>query len=119
MSQPLLALLLIDIQPCATASCVIDNMAIGRAPCRRRKQSAANQRRRDQVFKQAVLHFMLRRRRRTAVTSQTLIFAYYGQESSRDYFVGCSRGGGQVLMKAQRYPEDFNGIVAGAQAYRV
>ncbi len=54
---------------------------------------------------------------RTAVTSQALISAYYGQESSRDYFVGCSRGGGQALMEAQRYPEDFDGIVAGAPAY--
>ena len=54
---------------------------------------------------------------RTAVTSQALISAYYGRESSRDYFVGCSRGGGQALMEAQRYPEDFDGIVAGAPAY--
>jgi feruloyl esterase len=54
---------------------------------------------------------------RTAVTSQALISAYYGQESSRDYFIGCSRGGGQALMEAQRYPEDFDGIVAGAPAY--
>jgi len=54
---------------------------------------------------------------RTAVTSQALIAAYYGQETSRDYFVGCSRGGGQALMEAQRYPGDFDGIVAGAPAY--
>ena len=54
---------------------------------------------------------------RTAVTSQALIASYYGQESSRDYFVGCSRGGGQALMEAQRYPGDFDGIVAGAPAY--
>jgi hypothetical protein len=54
---------------------------------------------------------------RTAVTSQALISAYYRRESSRDYFVGCSRGGGQALMEAQRYPEDFDGIVAGAPAY--
>lgn len=54
---------------------------------------------------------------RTAVTSQALISAYYGQESTRDYFVGCSRGGGQALMEAQRYPEDFDGIVAGAPAF--
>jgi len=54
---------------------------------------------------------------RTAVTAQALIAAYYGRESSRDYFFGCSRGGGQALMEAQRYPEDFDGIVAGAPAY--
>jgi len=54
---------------------------------------------------------------RTAVTSQALLSDYYGQESSRDLFVGCSRGGGQALMEAQRYPEDFDGIVAGAPAF--
>jgi feruloyl esterase len=54
---------------------------------------------------------------RTAETAQALISGYYGRESSSDYFVGCSRGGGQALMEAQRYPEDFDGIVAGAPAY--
>ncbi len=54
---------------------------------------------------------------RTAVTAKALIAAYYGTPSSKDYFFGCSRGGGQALMEAQRYPEDFDGIVAGAPAY--
>ena len=54
---------------------------------------------------------------RTAVNSKALIKAYYQQEISRNYFVGCSRGGGQALMEAQRYPEDFDGIAAGAPAY--
>jgi feruloyl esterase len=54
---------------------------------------------------------------RTAVTSKALIKAYYEQDIARSYFTGCSRGGGQALMEAQRYPEDFDGIVAGAPAY--
>ena len=54
---------------------------------------------------------------RTAVTAQALTSAYYEQDASRNYFIGCSRGGGQALMEAQRYPEDFDGIVAGAPAY--
>ncbi len=54
---------------------------------------------------------------RTAVTAKALIANYYGNASDRNYFVGCSRGGGQALMEAQRYPEDFDGIVAGAPAY--
>lgn len=54
---------------------------------------------------------------RTAVTARALTSAYYGQDASRNYFIGCSRGGGQALMEAQRYPEDFDGIVAGAPAY--
>ena len=53
---------------------------------------------------------------RTAVTSKALIGGYYGHDISRSYFTGCSRGGGQALMEAQRYPEDFDGIVAGAPA---
>ncbi len=54
---------------------------------------------------------------RTAVTAKALTAHYYRQEISRSLFVGCSRGGGQALMEAQRYPEDFDGIVAGAPAY--
>ena len=54
---------------------------------------------------------------RTAVTAKALIKDYYGAEIARSYFTGCSRGGGQALMEAQRYPEDFDGIVAGAPAH--
>jgi len=54
---------------------------------------------------------------RTAVTAKALISGYYGRDISRSLFFGCSRGGGQALMEAQRYPEDFDGIVAGAPAY--
>ena len=54
---------------------------------------------------------------RTAVVSKALVADYYGSASSRDLFVGCSRGGGQALMEAQRYPEDFDGIVAASPAY--
>lgn len=54
---------------------------------------------------------------RTAVTARALIAGYYARDVSRSLFVGCSRGGGQALMEAQRYPEDFDGIVAGSPAY--
>ncbi len=54
---------------------------------------------------------------RTAVTAKALTRTYYQKEIARNYFIGCSRGGGQALMEAQRYPEDFEGIVAGAPAY--
>jgi feruloyl esterase len=54
---------------------------------------------------------------RTAVTAKALVADYYGQAISRSLFFGCSRGGGQALMEAQRYPEDFEGIVAGAPAF--
>jgi feruloyl esterase len=55
---------------------------------------------------------------RTAVTAQAMTSAYYGRDASRNYFLGCSRGGGQALMEAQRYPGDFDGIAAGAPAYQ-
>jgi feruloyl esterase len=54
---------------------------------------------------------------RTAVTAKALIADYYDRDIARSYFTGCSRGGGQGLMEAQRYPEDFDAIAAGAPAY--
>ena len=54
---------------------------------------------------------------RTVLTAKALTTAYYQNEIDRSYFTGCSRGGGQGFMAAQRYPEDFDGIVAGAPAF--
>jgi len=54
---------------------------------------------------------------RTTVTAKALTETYYKKDIAHNYFIGCSRGGGQALMEAQRYPEDFEGIVAGAPAY--
>ena len=53
---------------------------------------------------------------RTAVTAKAITKTYYQNEIAQSYFTGCSRGGSQALMEAQRYPEDFDGIVAGAPA---
>ena len=52
----------------------------------------------------------------TTVQAKAIMQAFYGKELSRAYFVGCSDGGREALMEAQRYPEDFDGIVAGAPA---
>jgi pimeloyl-ACP methyl ester carboxylesterase len=54
---------------------------------------------------------------RTAEVAKALIRACYGVDPVYSYFIGCSRGGGQAMMEAQRYPNDFNGIVAGAPAF--
>lgn len=54
---------------------------------------------------------------RTAVTAKEIVQQYYCAAPRYSYFVGCSRGGGQGMMAAQRYPEDFDGIVAGAPAF--
>jgi feruloyl esterase len=52
----------------------------------------------------------------TTLAAKKLIKAYYGQEQKYSYFIGCSDGGREALMAAQRYPNDYNGIVAGAPA---
>jgi pimeloyl-ACP methyl ester carboxylesterase len=52
----------------------------------------------------------------TTLAAKKLIKAYYGQEQKYSYFIGCSDGGREALMAAQRYPKDYNGIVAGAPA---
>jgi len=48
--------------------------------------------------------------------ARAIIAAYYGKDPERSYFVGCSDGGREALMEAQRFPEDFDGIIAGAPA---
>ena len=53
----------------------------------------------------------------TAETAKSIIAHHYARPSDYDYFVGCSRGGGQGMVESQRYPDDFDGIVAAAPAY--
>ncbi len=48
-----------------------------------------------------------------AVQSKAIIRAYYRTRAVPSYWSGCSTGGGQGLMEAQRFPADFNGIIAG------
>ena len=47
------------------------------------------------------------------VTAKALVAAHYDARPARAYFSSCSTGGRQALIEAQRYPEDFDGIVAG------
>jgi Tannase and feruloyl esterase len=52
----------------------------------------------------------------TAVESKYVIGQYYSARAHYSFWNGCSTGGRQGLMEAQRYPTDFNGILAGAPA---
>ena len=52
----------------------------------------------------------------TTVVAKALIKAYYGQSPRYSYFMGCSDGGREALMEAQRFPDDYDGVVAGAPA---
>jgi len=51
------------------------------------------------------------------VHAKTVINAHYGTPAKFSYYNGCSQGGRQGLAEAQRYPDDFNGIIAGASGW--
>jgi feruloyl esterase len=51
------------------------------------------------------------------VFAKALVTTFYGDPARRSYFAGCSTGGQQALMEAQRFPYDYDGILAGAPAF--
>jgi len=63
--------------------------------------------------RQAEIDFGYRAVHVMANAGKSVVRAYYGKDAEYSYFEGCSTGGKQGLMEAQRFPDDFDGIVAG------
>ena len=63
-----------------------------------------------------LIDFAYRSEHELTVKAKAIVAAFYGDAARRSYWFGCSSGGKQGLMEAQRYPRDFDGIVAGAPA---
>ena len=66
------------------------------------------------VDRQKLIDYSFRAVHVTATTAKQIVRAYYQPPLSHSYFDGCSTGGRQGLMSAQRFPEDFDGIAVGA-----
>jgi feruloyl esterase len=65
----------------------------------------------------AVTDFAHRAIHETAVLGKQVVASFYGRAANRNYFQGCSTGGRMALMETQRYPDDYEGVIAGAPVY--
>jgi feruloyl esterase len=63
-----------------------------------------------------LIDFAYRSHHETALKAKAITEAFYAKLPERSYFIGCSSGGYEGLMEAQRFPEDYDGIVAGMPA---
>ncbi len=66
------------------------------------------------VNRQKLLDYAFRSLHTTAITGKQIAEAYFGAKPTRSYYEGCSTGGRQGLILAQRFPDDFDGLVIGA-----
>ena len=63
-----------------------------------------------------IIDFAYRAIHQMTLVGKATVKAFYGDAPQHSYFANCSNGGRQALMEAQRYPEDYDGIIAGAPA---
>jgi feruloyl esterase len=56
---------------------------------------------------------------KVTVAAKSLVAAYYGRPADHSYFIGCSNGGRQAMLAAQKFPTYFDGIVAGDPAFNL
>jgi feruloyl esterase len=62
---------------------------------------------------EAIVDWGARAVHESVAAAKSIVESYYGRSAQHSYFSGCSTGGHQALMEAQRYPTDFDGILAG------
>jgi feruloyl esterase len=62
---------------------------------------------------QRIVDFAHRAVHESVVAAKAVAKAYYGTDPTHSYFSGCSTGGYQALSEVQRYPRDFDGVIAG------
>lgn len=80
---------------------------------------AANPKENDHTFyrdDERKLNFAFRANHMTAMLAKRIIRTFYGRDVEYSYLWGCSNGGRAALMEALRYPDDFDGIIAGDPA---
>ena len=64
-----------------------------------------------------IIDFGYRAMHATTINAKAIMRAFYNRAPQHAYFDACSDGGREALMEAQRFPQDFDGILAGAPAY--
>ena len=67
---------------------------------------------------QATIDFAYRAVERVTFVAKAILGRHYRQPLSRSYYAGCSTGGREAMLAAQRYPTEFDGVIAGAPAMR-
>lgn len=56
---------------------------------------------------------------KVTTTAKAMISHYYHQQISQSYFMGCSNGGREAMLAAERYPTEFNGVIVGDPGFRL